>query len=151
MKRQAWHSLEIQAVRAALKLPESGLSTEHARARLAESGMNELPMADTVSPWRILAEQFQNLLIIILLIAVVMSAFLGEVLEAIDLAKIRSNGYVFLIEMSFLAWCKGFRLGEIPIIFKERRVGQSKISKSIIWESIWVVFKLRLLKMFGRL
>jgi dolichol-phosphate mannosyltransferase len=74
-----------------------------------------------------------------------------EVLEAIDLAKIRSNGYVFLIEMSFLAWCKGFRLGELPIIFQERRVGQSKISKSIIWESIWVVFKLRLLKMFGRL
>lgn len=74
-----------------------------------------------------------------------------EVLESIDLAGIRSNGYVFLIEMSFLAWRKGFRLGEIPIVFQERREGQSKISKSIIWESIWVVFKLRLLKMFGRL
>ncbi len=73
-----------------------------------------------------------------------------EVLEAIDLAGIRSNGYVFLIEMSFLAWRKGFRLGEIPIIFQERREGQSKISKSIIWESIWVVFKLRLLQLFGR-
>lgn len=74
-----------------------------------------------------------------------------EVLENIDLARIRSNGYVFLIEMSFLAWCKGFRLGEVPIIFQERREGQSKISKSIIWESVWVVFKLRVLKMFGRL
>ncbi len=69
-----------------------------------------------------------------------------EVLEAIDLAGIRSNGYVFLIEMSFLAWRKGFSLGEVPIIFQERRSGQSKISKSIIWESIWVVFKLRVLE-----
>lgn len=73
-----------------------------------------------------------------------------EVLESIDLTAIHSNGYVFLIEMSFLAWCKGFRLGEVPIIFQERRVGQSKISKSIIWESIWVVFKLRVLKLFGQ-
>jgi len=74
-----------------------------------------------------------------------------EVLEAIDLDGIRSNGYVFLIEMSFLAWRKGFQLGEVPIVFQERRQGQSKISRSIIWESIWVVIKLRLLKLFGRL
>lgn len=74
-----------------------------------------------------------------------------EVLEAIDLGGIRSNGYVFLIEMSFKAWCRGFSLGEVPIVFQERREGQSKISKSIIWESIWVVFKLRLLKILGRL
>ncbi len=74
-----------------------------------------------------------------------------EVLESIDLSQIKSNGYVFLIEMSFKAWCKGFRLGEVPIIFQERRQGQSKISRSIIWESIWVVVKLRLLKLFGRL
>jgi dolichol-phosphate mannosyltransferase len=53
--------------------------------------------------------------------------------------------------MSFLAWCKGFQLGEIPIVFQERRKGKSKISKAIIWESIWVVIKLRLLKLFGRL
>jgi dolichol-phosphate mannosyltransferase len=73
-----------------------------------------------------------------------------KVLESIDLTAIHSNGYVFLIEMSFLAWRKGFSLGEVPIIFQERRSGQSKISKSIIWESIWVVFKLRVLKLLGR-
>jgi dolichol-phosphate mannosyltransferase len=70
--------------------------------------------------------------------------FRREVLEAIDLDKVMSDGYAFQIEMNFLAWRKGFRVKEIPIIFVERRAGVSKMSKRIIWEAFWLVIKLRL-------
>jgi len=77
--------------------------------------------------------------------------FRREVLEAIDLDRVRSNGYAFQIEMSFRAWKKGFRLKEIPIIFHDRVEGQSKMSKRIVREAIWMVWWLRLRSMFGRL
>ena len=75
--------------------------------------------------------------------------FRREVLEAIDFDQIKSDGYSFQIEMSFNAWCKGFRIKEIPIIFYEREVGTSKISKKIIKEAIWMVWRLRLKKILG--
>lgn len=77
--------------------------------------------------------------------------FRREVLEAIDLNKISSDGYSFQIEMSFKAWKKGFRIREIPIVFVDRVVGSSKMSKKIIREAIWEVWKLRFLSMLGKL
>lgn len=77
--------------------------------------------------------------------------FRREVLDAIDLDNIHSNGYAFQIEMSFRAWKKGFRLQEIPIVFTDREQGHSKMSKHIVREAIWMVPKLRLMAIFGRL
>jgi dolichol-phosphate mannosyltransferase len=70
--------------------------------------------------------------------------FRRQVLEAISLDRVRSNGYAFQIEMSFLAWKKGFRIKEIPIVFTDRVEGQSKMNKRIVREAIWMVWWLRL-------
>jgi len=77
-------------------------------------------------------------------------AFRRQVLEAIDLDKVRSNGYAFQIEMSFIAWKKGFRLKEIPIVFTDRMEGQSKMNKRIVREAIWMVWWLRLRALFRK-
>lgn len=77
--------------------------------------------------------------------------FRREVLEALNLDAVASNGYAFQIEMSFRAWKKGFRIKEIPIIFTDREQGHSKMSKKIVREAIWMVPKLRLLSWTGRL
>jgi dolichol-phosphate mannosyltransferase len=74
-----------------------------------------------------------------------------EVLKAIDLDRIRSGGYSFQIEMNFKAWKKGFRYIEIPIIFVDRRVGSSKMSRAIVREAVFMVWKLRFQSIFGRL
>ena len=71
-------------------------------------------------------------------------------LEAVPLDRIQSNGYSFQIEMSFHAWRKGFRLKEIPITFTDRDLGESKMSRAIVYEAIWVVWRLRLAKLMGR-
>ena len=71
-----------------------------------------------------------------------------EVLESIDLEKVRSTGYSFQIEMNFRAWIKGYKLIEHPIIFIDRTVGQSKMSKSIMFEAIWMVWRLRIWRIF---
>ncbi|MCD6086597.1 MAG: polyprenol monophosphomannose synthase [Candidatus Hydrothermae bacterium] len=72
--------------------------------------------------------------------------FRREVLESINLDTIMSDGYAFQIEMNYRAYKKGFKITEIPIIFIERRAGSSKMSKKIVWEAFWLVWKLR----FGR-
>ena len=77
--------------------------------------------------------------------------FKGEVLQAIDLGHIRSNGYAFQIEMSYKAWKKGFRMVEIPIIFLDRRRGKSKMSKQIVYEALFMLWKLRFQSIFHRL
>jgi dolichol-phosphate mannosyltransferase len=77
--------------------------------------------------------------------------FRRAVLEAIDLSAVRSNGYAFQIEMSFRAWRKGFKLVEIPIVFVDRTEGQSKMSRAIVREAIWMVPRLRLQAWFGRI
>lgn len=77
--------------------------------------------------------------------------FRREVLEAIDLNRVVSNGYAFQIEMSFRAWKKGFRIIEIPIVFVDRTEGQSKMSKAIVREAVWMVWRLRWWAMTGRL
>lgn len=77
--------------------------------------------------------------------------FRRRVLEAIDLDRVQSNGYAFQIEMSFRAWRKGMRLAEIPIVFVDRVEGQSKMSKRIVREAVWMVWWLRLRSIVGRL
>jgi dolichol-phosphate mannosyltransferase len=74
-----------------------------------------------------------------------------EVLRGINLDSIRSNGYAFQIEMSYMAWRKGFRLGEIPIVFLDRLAGKSKMSKHIVYEAFFMLWKLRFRGMLNRL
>jgi dolichol-phosphate mannosyltransferase len=69
--------------------------------------------------------------------------FRRAVLESIDFSHVRSNGYAFQIEMSFRAWKRSFRIVEIPIVFVDRTEGTSKMSKSIVREAIWMVWRLR--------
>ncbi len=73
------------------------------------------------------------------------------VLESIDLDDVRSNGYAFQIEMSFRAWRKKFRIVEIPIVFVDRTEGTSKMSKAIVREAVWMVWRLRFWAIRGRL
>lgn len=67
-----------------------------------------------------------------------------ETLARIDLSAVRSNGYGFQIEMKYRAHRAGLRLVEVPIVFEDRRVGQSKMSGSIVAEALWMVWRLRL-------
>lgn len=75
--------------------------------------------------------------------------FKRKVLEAIDLDQMKSNGYSFQIEMNYKAWIKGFKLKEVSIIFMDRVAGTSKMSKQIVREAIFRVWKLRFRKMLG--
>jgi dolichol-phosphate mannosyltransferase len=77
--------------------------------------------------------------------------FRREVLEKINFENVKSNGYAFQIELSFKAWKKGFRIKEIPIIFVDRVAGVSKLSKEIMWEAMFMVWKLRFLSIFRRI
>jgi dolichol-phosphate mannosyltransferase len=69
--------------------------------------------------------------------------FRREVLQAVDLDAVKSSGYAFQIEMNFRAWKKGFRIVEIPIVFVDRTEGESKMSKKIVREAVWMVWRLR--------
>jgi dolichol-phosphate mannosyltransferase len=77
--------------------------------------------------------------------------FKRTTLEALDLDNIISNGYSFQLELNYKIWAKGFKIKEVPIIFYERRNGQSKMGGGIILEAIFAVFRLRLKKIFGTL
>jgi dolichol-phosphate mannosyltransferase len=68
--------------------------------------------------------------------------FRQEVLAALPLDRIRSDGYSFQIEVTWHCWKRGFRIREIPIVFEDRRIGVSKMNKRIIWEASWLVWKL---------
>ena len=77
--------------------------------------------------------------------------FRRPVLEAIDLTKVRSNGYAFQIEMAFKAYKKGFRVREHPITFVDRRSGVSKMNRRIVYEAAYMVWKLKARKLIGTL
>ncbi|KUO60813.1 dolichyl-phosphate beta-D-mannosyltransferase [bacterium BRH_c32] len=77
--------------------------------------------------------------------------FRSEVLRSINLDKVKSNGYSFQIEMNFIAWKKGFKIFEFPIVFTDRFQGTSKMSKKIVHEAIFMVWKLRFRSLFGKL
>lgn len=77
--------------------------------------------------------------------------FRRRVLKEIDLAKISSQGYSFQIEMNFRVWKKGFVIREIPIIFVDRSVGKSKMTRKNIREAIWIVWLLKIKSLTGML
>ena len=70
--------------------------------------------------------------------------FNRRVLEAIDLDQVHASGYAFQIELTYRALKKGFTVKEIPIVFEDRRVGQSKMSRKIFLEAMTMVWKLKL-------
>ena len=76
-------------------------------------------------------------------------AWRREVLETVQLDQVRSQGYSFQIEMNFRTWFRGFTIIEEPIIFTDRTIGESKMSKTIMYEAIWMVWRLRIWKIFG--
>ena len=69
--------------------------------------------------------------------------FRRKVLEDLDLPSVRSSGYAFQIELTWRAIRRGFKVVEVPILFTDRRVGKSKMSRSIVAEALWMVWKLR--------
>jgi dolichol-phosphate mannosyltransferase len=73
------------------------------------------------------------------------------VLENFDFDKIDAEGYGFQIEIHFYSYWKGFKIKEIPIVFTERRSGHSKMSKKIIWEAFWLVWKLGIRRLTKRI
>ncbi|MGB9741916.1 MAG: polyprenol monophosphomannose synthase [candidate division WOR-3 bacterium] len=78
-------------------------------------------------------------------------AYRCEMLRRLDLSRLREDGYGFQIEIDFLIWRKGGRIKEIPIIFTERRAGVSKMSRRIIWRAFFLVLRLRLQRMLGKI
>ncbi|MFP3948265.1 MAG: polyprenol monophosphomannose synthase [Longimicrobiales bacterium] len=79
------------------------------------------------------------------------NCFRREVLMALGLDRIESDGYAFQIELKLRAWRRGFRIQEIPIVFTERDTGESKMSGRIVREAVWRVWQLRFLDMLGKL
>jgi dolichol-phosphate mannosyltransferase len=77
--------------------------------------------------------------------------FRREVLEKINLDKIKFIGYAFQIEMKYRTFCNNFEITEVPIIFTDRTKGQSKMSNSIIVEAVFGVIALRIKKLFNNL
>ncbi|MFM8839679.1 MAG: polyprenol monophosphomannose synthase [bacterium] len=77
--------------------------------------------------------------------------FRSSMLGKIDLNDIHSNGYAFQIEMNYRLWKAGARIKEIPIVFIDRRSGVSKMNKSIVYEAVFLVWKLQLMWMFGKI
>ena len=73
-----------------------------------------------------------------------------DVLEHLHLGEIHSNGYAFQIETVFRAWRSGYRVVEMPIVFVDRNVGVSKMSKRIVLEAIWMVWRMRWWRITGR-
>ena len=76
-------------------------------------------------------------------------AWKRKVLNSIDLGGVKSQGYSFQIEMNWRAWQKNFSIFEHPIIFADRTIGESKMSKKIMFEAIIVIWRMRIWKIFG--
>ena len=76
-------------------------------------------------------------------------AWKRKVLDSIDLSGVKSQGYSFQIEMNWRAWQKKFSIIEHPIIFADRTIGESKMSKKIMLEAIIVIWRMRIWKIFG--
>ncbi|MCA9531731.1 MAG: polyprenol monophosphomannose synthase [Myxococcales bacterium] len=77
--------------------------------------------------------------------------FRRETLEALDLGAVQSEGYAFQIELTYRAIRRGFRVDEVPIVFVDRRAGESKMSRRVFTEAVVMVPRLRLAALLGRL
>ena len=106
---------------------------------------------------RVLMSYFASVYVRIITRMKIMDATAGfkcyrrKVLETIKLDKVKFRGYAFQIELKFRAWKKGFNIVEVPIIFRDRTQGNSKMSGDIFQEAIFGVIKLRLMSIFGRI
>ena len=76
-------------------------------------------------------------------------AWKRKVIDSIDINGVKSQGYSFQIEMNWRAWQKKFSIFEHPIIFADRTIGESKMSKKIMFEAIIVIWRMRIWKLFG--
>ncbi len=74
--------------------------------------------------------------------------FRAEVLKKIDFSEIHSNGYAFQIEMNYRLWKAGAKMKEIPIVFIDRTSGTSKMNRSIVYEAVFLVWKMKFMFMF---
>lgn len=98
---------------------------------------------------RLLLSKFANMFVSYIMVKPVWDFTAGfrcykrKVLESIELDKVKSDGYSFQIEMTHLTFKHNFKVIEIPIIFRERKKGQSKISRSVIREAFWMTFRCR--------
>lgn len=77
--------------------------------------------------------------------------FSRKALESLNLDNVISKGYIFQLELNYKVWSQGLRVKEVPIIFYERRDGQSKMGGGIVLEALFAVLKLRILNIFGKL
>ncbi len=77
--------------------------------------------------------------------------FHRKVLESINLNEVKSSGYAFQIELTYRAILKGFKVLEVPIIFEDRRIGKSKMSRKIFLEAVFMVWRLRFGGLLGRI
>lgn len=103
--KELWHALATEEVLAKLGSGKYGLSQGDASERLDKYGSNELREEETISPWRMLLEQFKNVLIIILLIAVAISAFTGELTDAIVI-------FIIILFAAGLGFIQEYRAGK---------------------------------------
>lgn len=98
---------------------------------------------------RLLLSKFANIFVSYMLVLPVWDFTAGyrcyhrQVLEKMDLDKVKSDGYAFQIEMTYFAFKNNFKVLEIPIIFRERKSGESKISRNIVKEAFWMTLRLR--------
>ena len=76
--------------------------------------------------------------------------YTNKVLASIDLEKIKFIGYAFQIEMKFRAWKYGFKIKEVPIIFRDRTMGESKMSPGIFKEAIFGVIRMKVASWFKK-
>jgi dolichol-phosphate mannosyltransferase len=96
---------------------------------------------------RLLLSKFANMYVSYIMVRPVWDFTAGfrcyrrAVLEGIDLDSIRSDGYAFQIEMTYLTFKHGFTVIEVPILFREREHGYSKISRKVVWEAFWITLK----------
>lgn len=96
---------------------------------------------------RLLLSKFANMYVSYILVKPVWDFTAGfrcyrrAILESIDLDSIKSDGYAFQIEMTHLTFQHGFTVAEIPIIFREREHGTSKISRRVVWEAFWLTLR----------
>ena len=98
---------------------------------------------------RLLLSKFANIYVSYIMVRPVWDFTAGfrcyrrEVLESIELDSVKSDGYAFQIELTYLTFKNGFRVLEVPIIFREREHGQSKISRRVVWEAFWLTLRCR--------
>ena len=98
---------------------------------------------------RLLLSKFANMYVSYIMVRPVWDFTAGfrcyrrAVLESMDLNDIRSDGYAFQIEMTYQVFKHGFKVFEVPILFKEREYGYSKISRKVVWEAFWLTLKCR--------